>query len=533
MQDYRDYYNRVQGRTTTTRPPGQRSWWDSLKESFAAPATGQATGGTAGATVPTTPRPVVSTTRPPVGGTVDLYNAATTPRPVTISGAGTIQNNQLFRSDATTPRPVTISGAGTIQNNQLFRSDATTPRPVTISGAGTIQNNRLYRSDGTTPETIGSPVDLYSAANDGSVPTTPVPGGTTRPPTTPVPGEIDGSDDEIGGSDDEIGGVDLGQAGQDAYQRNLANILQGIDTRKQAAGEGFSDLYQQFKDQRTMQQSMTDPRGLTGGMERQEGARQSAAEIGAMTDLASQRQRAVDQIESEKMTAELQAGRMTAEQYELEKQTSPAWQQGELLAQKYNETGNIDDFNEYLTHMAGLLGIEPSLANANNPEAAMAQVSENVKTKINQYIQNPDLLQNLTGAGTSALAGIGAAFTGVKGIAALGALGKAIAGPSVATALGGALTGTGAKAGVIAALGLKGVAAAAFWPVTAGVLATLAIVGVVRMIRSNKTPEQADIEIDKLLTKERQKIIDGGFSEQEADEAIAGLRKTLPTRYQG
>jgi hypothetical protein len=492
MQEYNDLYLQAQsnqrGRATTTRPPGKKSWWDSLQEAFAAPATGQATGGTAGATVPTTQQPVV----------------ATTPRPVTISGAGTIVNNQMFRSDATT-----------------------TPRPI-----GSPVDLYSAANDGSVPTTRGpgSPVDLYSAANDGSVPTTRGPGVTgvtTVPPTTPTPGVTTTP------APDEIGGVDLGQAGQDAYQRNLANILQGIDTRKQAAGEGFSDLYQQFKDQRTMQQSMTDPRGLTGGMERQEGARQSAAEIGAMTDLASQRQRAVDQIESEKMTAELQAGRMTAEQYELEKQTSPAWQQGELLAQKYNETGNIDDFNEYLTHMAGLLGIEPSLANANNPEAAMAQVSENVKTKINQYIQNPDLLQNLTGAGTSALAGIGAAFTGVKGIAALGALGKAIAGPSVATALGGALTGTGAKAGVIAALGLKGVAAAAFWPVTAGVLATLAIVGVVRMIRSNKTPEQAEVAIDDLLTKERQRIIDGGFSEQEADEAIAGLRKTLPTRYQG
>jgi hypothetical protein len=439
---------------------------------------------------------------------------------------------------------VTISGAGTIQNNQMYRSDATTPRPVTISGAGTIVNNELYRSDGTTtPRPIGSPVDLYSDAT-----TTPVPGGTTVPPTTvppttvppttPVPGEIDGSDDEIDG-------VDLGQAGQDAYQRNLANILEGIDTRKQAAGEGFSDLYQQFKDQKTMQESMTDPRGLTGGMERQEGARQSAAEIGAMTDLASQRQRAVDQIEAEKLTAEVQAGRMTAEQYELEKQTSPAWQQGELLAQKYNETGDIDDFNEYLTHMAGLLGIEPSLANANNPDAAMAQVSEDVKTKVNQYIENPDLIQNLMGAGTSALGGIGAAFAGVKGIAALGAFGSAVVGgtsfgaggitASAAAGLNAALAGKGV--GLLGTLGFKGAltatAAAVGWPIVAGVLATLAVVGVVRMIRANKTPEQAEVAIDDLLTKERQKIIDGGFSEQEADEAIAALRKTLPTRYQG
>jgi hypothetical protein len=500
MQDYRDYYNRAQGRTTTTRPPGQRSWWDSLKESFAAPATGQATGGTAGATVPTTQQPVV----------------ATTPRPVTISGAGTIVNNQMFRSDATT-----------------------TPRPI-----GSPVDLYSAANDGSVPTTRGpgSPVDLYSAANDGSVPTTRGPGVTgvtTVPPTTPTPGVTTTP------APDEIGGVDLGEAGQDAYQRNLANILQGIDTRKQAAGEGFSDLYQQFKDQRTMQQSMTDPRGLTGGMQRQEGARQSAAEIGAMTDLASQRQRAVDQIESEKMTAELQAGRMTAEQYELEKQTSPAWQQGELLAQKYNETGNIDDFNEYLTHMSGLLGIEPSLANANNPEAAMAQVSEDVKTKVNQYIENPDLLQNLMGAGTSALGGIGAAFAGVKGIAALGAFGSAMVGgtsfgaggitASAAAGLNAALAGKGV--GLLGTLGFKGAltatAAAVGWPIVAGVLATLAVVGVVRMIRANKTPEQAKIEIDKLLTKERQKIIDGGFSPEEADEAIAGLRKTLPTDYKG
>jgi hypothetical protein len=396
----------------------------------------------------------------------------------------------------------------------MYRSDATTPRPVTISGAGTIVNNELYRSDGTTtvpPTTVP--------------PTTPVPGGTTTvPPTTPVPGEIDGSDDEIGGSDDEIGGSDLGEAGRDAYQRNLANILQGIDTRKQAAGEGFSDLYQQFKDQKTMQESMTDPRGLTGGMERQEGARQSAAEIGAMTDLASQRQRAVDQIEAEKLTAEVEAGRMTAEQYELEKQTSPAWQQGELLAQKYNETGNIDDFNEYLTHMSGLLGIEPSLANSTNIDKAVPEIQASVKTKVNQYIQNPDMLQQITGFGGNAVATITGLFGAGKGLAALGSAfafgGKA--------GIAAAATGTAAKGLTIgAAAGPVGLA------VAAGVLAVVGIIGLVRNIRANKSTEEAKVEIDKLLDKERQRIIDGGFTEQEADDAIAGLRKTLPSAYQG
>jgi hypothetical protein len=490
MQEYNDLYLQAQsnqrGRATTTRPPGKKSWWDSLQEAFAAPATGQAAGGTAGVT--------------------------TTPVPVLQRSGGTL---------VTTPVPVTISGAGTIQNNQLFRSDATTPRPVTISGAGTIVNNRLYRSDATTPETIGSPVDLYSAANDGSVPTTRGPGVTgvtTVPPTTPTP------DVTTTPTPDEIGGSDLGEAGRDAYQRNLANILQGIDTRKQAAGEGFSDLYQQFKDQRTMQQSMTDPRGLTGGMERQEGARQSAAEIGAMTDLASQRQRAVDQIESEKMTAELQAGRMTAEQYELEKQTSPAWQQGELLAQKYNETGNIDDFNEYLTHMSGLLGIEPSLANSTNIDKAVPEIQASVKTKVNQYIQNPDMLQQITGFGGNAVATITGIFGAGKGLAALGSAfafgGKA--------GIAAAATGTAAKGLTIgAAAGPVGLA------VAAGVLAVVGIIGLVRNIRANKSTEEAKVEIDKLLTKERQRIIDGGFTEQEADDAIAGLRKTLPSAYQG
>jgi hypothetical protein len=488
MQEYNDLYLQAQsnqrGRATTTRPPGKKSWWDSLQETFVAGRSASPEG-----------MDYASLTGNQ-GGAVDPMTGGLT--------SGAMVPGQ--RPPATTPRPM-VNPSGSFSPEgmdyaSLIGNQGGEVDPLT--GEGT-----------TTPPPTTTPTPGVTTTPTPGVTTTPTPGVTT----TPTP--------------DEIGGVDLGQAGQDAYQRNLANILGGIDTRKQAAGEGFSDLYQQFKDQRTMQQSLTDPRGLTGGMQRQEGARQSAAEIGAMTDLASQRQRAVDQIEAEKMTAELQAGRMTAEQYELEKQTNPAWQQGELLAQKYNQTGDIDDFNEYLTHMAGLLGIEPSLANANNPEAAMAQVSADVQTKINQYIQNPSLLQNLTGAGTSALVGIGAAFTGAKGVAALGALGKAIVGPSVATALGGALTGTGAKAGVIAALGLKGVAAAAFWPVTAGVLATLAILGVARMIRANKTPDEAKVEIDKLLTKERQRIIDGGFTEQEADDAIAGLRKTLPSAYQG
>lgn len=335
-------------------------------------------------------------------------------------------------------------------------------------------------------------------------------------------------------------GTEMPQAQQDAYQRNLADILRSIDIRKEQAGTTYSGMYQDVLAQQSLSRGLSDVSGFTGGMAEQLAEKRSAAETRALTELGVQRQQAIDAIEAQKMTAELEAGRMTAEQFELQKQYNPMWMQGELLAQKYEQTGDINDFNEYMTHMSSLLGLEPSLANINNPEAMQAQISADVVTQVNQYIQNPSLMQNLMGGGTSALTGLGAAFAGAKGIAALGTIGTALLGPggiaaSTAAGLSGALTGT--QAGFIAALGGKAAAAAAigsaaFWPVVAGVLATVAVAGVVRAIRANKSPEQAEVAINDLLAKERQRIIDQGFSEAEADEAITGLRKTLPSRYQ-
>jgi len=428
---------------------------------------------------------------------------------------------------------------------------------------------------------IGSPVDLYSAANDGSG-TTRAPGGTrsfddmyddearrayaaglvdeegvAKGPTTLVDAE-----EAAGGTTtpppggtttpapEEIGGTDLEEAGQDAYQRNLANILESIDMRKQAAGESYSDLYQQFKDQQAFQSGITDVSGREGGMARQTESRESAAEIGALTDLASQRQRAVDQIEAEKMDAELEAGRMTAEQYELDKQTNPAWQQGELLAQKYNETGDIEDFNEYMSHMSSLLGIEPSLANIENPEAAVAQVSTNAVTKINQYIQNPTLMQQLFGYGSSGLmAGLGAKI-GLPALAKLGGvlLGKsgaaAAAGLTTAGAFPGVLVGgaagaaTTAKATGLAALFAKiglGTAATALGPAlgvaVGGALAVAGIVGIINNVRRSKTGKAAEEAVNQVFEAERKRIIGEGFTEAEADEAIELIKQTLPTAY--
>jgi hypothetical protein len=194
-QDYRDYYRNATGRTTTPRPRGQRSWWDNVKEAFVAPADGSAPGMAtgSGSTVPTTPGPGMSETQ---NRGYSSYDVAT-------GGAGSTVNT-------TTPGP---SG------------------PVTGSSGYSLYG----MADG---ELKNSEIERINDIQAGT--TTAAPGGTT----TAAPGETTTP------APDEIDGIDLEQAGQDAYQRNLANILGGIDTRKQAAGEGFSDLYQQFQDQK-------------------------------------------------------------------------------------------------------------------------------------------------------------------------------------------------------------------------------------------------------------------------------------------
>jgi hypothetical protein len=250
------------------------------------------------------------------------------------------------------------------------------------------------------------------------------------------------------------------------------------------------------------------------------------------------------------MTAELEAGRMTAEQYELEKETSPAWQQGELLAQKYNETGDMEDFNNYLTHMSGLLGMEPSLVNVNDPDKAVAEVSENAVKRINQYIQNPTLMQQLFGYGSSGLfAGLGAKI-GIPGLTKLGGI---LLGKSGAAAAGGLMTAgafpgvlvggaagtaTAAKSvGLVALFGKIGLgtAAAAAGPalgVALGAgLAIAGIVGIVNNVRRSKTGEAAEEAVNKVFEAERKRIIGEGFTEAEADEAIELIKQTLPTKY--
>ena len=480
------------------------------------------------------------------------------------------------RADAAADRAqigTTISGVGTIQNGQVYRNDQerivgmgnmNLPEQATVDPALVSQTNRNNREN-----PLGaSPVDLYSMANDGTAEINRLQqfagaGDAAITSTGVVNAELaatearaeadkaaidaettaarqaefdaaqeaeDAAREAEGEAAATAAGTDLNQANQDAYQRNLANILESIDLRKKEAGESYSDLYQQFRDQQAFQSGITDTSGVRGGMARQDQSRQSAAEIGALTDLASQRQRAVDTIEAEKLNAEVEAGRMTSEQFELQKTYNPMWLEGELLAQKYQETGDINDFNEYMTHMAGLLGVEPSLANYDDPDKATAEVSESVKNKINQYIQNPTLLQQITGFGTGALmTGIGTAFTGK----ALGALGTAYVGKGLTAAFGASAAKAGAV-GILAKLGLTGAAAVAgpiVGAVLAGALAIAGISSIVNNIRRSKTGEAAEEAIDNLLVKEKERIMGQGFTEAEADEAIAALRSTLPTAY--
>lgn len=318
-----------------------------------------------------------------------------------------------------------------------------------------------------------------------------------------------------------VAGTDIATATSDAYQTNLANILESIELRKQQAGETYSDMYQQALTEQTRARGLSDLSGLSGGMAEQARARRSVAETAALTNIGAQRQQAVDAIEAEKLGAELQAGRMTAEQFELEKQTNPMYQYGELLAQRFNATGDVNDFNVYMNHMATLIGVEAPLLAAQNPEGAQAQLSETVRNQVLQYAENPTLMQKITGFGTGGFLATVAGFVGIK---SLEKIGMAYVGKGLAGAFG---TAAAAKGGLLAgAAGLAGAAAPVIGAVVAGAFAVMAISSLVSNIRRSKTGEAAKEAIDKVFAEERQRLIDSGFTEEQADQAIADFRKT-------
>jgi hypothetical protein len=372
-------------------------------------------------------------------------------------------------------------------------------------------------------------------------------------------GETETGETETGETETGTGtGEDYSQAAQDAYQRNLSNILEGIDTRKQAAGESYSDLYQQFKDQQAFQSGITDVSGREGGMARQTESRQSAAEIGALTDLASQRQRAIDEIEAEKGTAELQAGRMTAEQQQLQQASDPRYQSVEAMntmLQNAIEMGDEEaiakiypELQKVLGDLAGFSSADFKFSQGSTIDEVKPQLSAIGEAKVNDLMEKGGLPQAMTDALKAAGIAVGGVLTGATALKAASWGGTTVAAiasklPFVGaftTAPGAAVAAEGigkfglwaAKGGKLLALTKAGaVGLGAITPVGWAVLGLAAVGSVAwfayRQHVANKPPEEKEAAIREIAEEEAKVILGQGASQEVIDAWIEDYMTSL------
>lgn len=119
-----------------------------------------------------------------------------------------------------------------------------------------------------------------------------------------------------GGSDTtEDNQEDYNAAADAAFQDRLAKILEQIENQKVTTGQTYSDMYRQLRDQTTRQASLTNPNQVTGGMAEQQRARLSAAETAAFSQIGSERESAIRELDMMSLNAESMARMQEQEEF--------------------------------------------------------------------------------------------------------------------------------------------------------------------------------------------------------------------------
>jgi hypothetical protein len=118
-----------------------------------------------------------------------------------------------------------------------------------------------------------------------------------------------------GGAGEVDDNEDYNAAAEAAFQDRLAKILEQIENQKVTTGQTYSDMYSQLRDQTTFQASLTNPNQVTGGMAEQQRARLSAAETAAFSQIGSQRESAIRELDMMSLNAESMARMQEQEEF--------------------------------------------------------------------------------------------------------------------------------------------------------------------------------------------------------------------------
>ena len=122
-------------------------------------------------------------------------------------------------------------------------------------------------------------------------------------------------------------------AAVDAYKRAMTRQLRESYGQQRETERSYSDLYQQARRQATRQGSMSNISGFGGGRAEGAAARASAAEIQALSNIASQREGALRQLAEQRQAVESNAmlEAQQADQYERAMRAARAQESQQIL----------------------------------------------------------------------------------------------------------------------------------------------------------------------------------------------------------
>lgn len=140
------------------------------------------------------------------------------------------------------------------------------------------------------------------------------------------------------------------EVGSSAFRRAVENQLSENIRQRGAAQQTYSDLYQQARSQSLRGRALSNTSGFTGGMAEGAQAKLSAAEIGALTNIASAREGTMRELDLQKLAIPSNAmiEQQQSQAYEMDRLN----QIGQILAQ-YEDTKDISDMDKQKLALLG------------------------------------------------------------------------------------------------------------------------------------------------------------------------------------
>jgi hypothetical protein len=213
-------------------------------------------------------------------------------------------NTDVFLMDADSTRGVDYAG-----NIVTFDSSNVGVVPGTVTPGGSSNTPVITQTGVTVPTTPTGPMaGAMKLGPDGKT-ILRFDGTSWVPyeiPKEEGPEEVPGSDANMP-FDRYMESLGTDTLSSQTYRDALARRMAGIEEQQRSAGLSYGDMYEQAKMSQAARRGMSDVSGMTGGMEEQLGARMSAAEIGALSQIGMGRDQTVRGLELSKLDAPMAA----------------------------------------------------------------------------------------------------------------------------------------------------------------------------------------------------------------------------------